>query len=198
MLAGVNVLAGQPIDVAPTGVGPGRVVKVSARGAIGEADGERVSAEPARFVVRVPVALDFTVDLGVDKHRFTADVVVPLVITARPRADLAIVLDVTPPATHAVVVRVRAQGLRASLVQRAANVEGELRRFVATYVAREVEGPVVSAARVIDVTDAIDRALASLPSPTPQATAVATDLDQALQAEIVDHEELFVDPTTPP
>jgi hypothetical protein len=197
VLAGVNVLAGTPIDVAPTGVGPGRVVKVSAQGRIGAAVGERLATDPARFAVRVPVELDFLVDLGVDAHRFTADIMVPLVLTARARADLAIVLDVAAPAAHEVVVRLEARGLRASIVQRAANVEGELRRFVATYVAREVDAPHVVAARVIDVSGAIDRAIASLSPQPADPVAVAADLDQALETEIQDHEELFVDPTAP-
>ena len=198
VLAGINVLAGQPIDVGPMGVGPGRVVKVTAHGQIGHAVGERVTAQPVAFAVRLPVTLEFTIDLGVDKHRFTADIMVPLVLTARARGDLAIVLDVTPPTTEQVVVRLKAQGLRASIVQRAANVEGELRRFIATYVSREVDKPYVMAARVIDVSGAIDRAIASLSPQRPGPSPVAADLDRALESEIREHEELFVDPTTPP
>jgi hypothetical protein len=193
VLAGINVLSGQPIDVGPMGVGPGRVVKVTARGAICEAVGERLGTDPVRFAVGLPVTLRFTFDLGVDKHRFDAAITVPLAITARARADLAIVLDVTPPTPQQVDVRLTAQGLRASIMQHAANIEGELRRFVARYVARELDKPYVVAARVIDVSRAIDRAIASL---APQRTAppeAAQDLDRALAAEIR-QTELFVEP----
>ncbi len=194
VLAGINVLAGQPVDVGPMGVGPGRVVKVTARGAIGEASGERTGLDPVRFDVRLPVSLEFTIDLGVDKQRFTADITVPLAITARAREDLAILLDVAPPTSSQVTVRLKAQGLRASIMQHAANVEGELRRFVATYVAREVDKPYVMAARVIDVSGAIDRAMDSLAPRPPAAEAVAADFDEALEAEILHSEQLFVDP----
>lgn len=198
VLAGINVLAGQPIDVGPMGVGPGRVVKVTARGHIGEAVGERLAADPVRFDVRLPVALEFMIDLGVDKHRFDAEIIVPLTLTARARADLAIVLDVTPPTAGQVVVRLKAKGLRASLVQHAANVEGELKRFVATYVAREIDKPYVLSARIIDVSGAIDRAISSLSPKRPEPAAVAADFDVALEAEIRQHEQLFVAPPTSP
>lgn len=198
VLAGINVLAGQPIDVGPMGVGPGRVVKVTARGEIGEAVGERYAADPVRFDVRLPVTLEFVIDLGVDKHRFDAEITVPLSITARARADLAILLDVTPPTTGQVVVRLRAKGLRASIMQHAANVEGELQRFVATYVAREVDKPYVLAVRTIDVSHAIDRAISSLSPRRPETEAVVADFDEALAAEIRSTERLFVDPPAGP
>jgi hypothetical protein len=162
VLAGVNVLSGQVIDVGPMGVGPGRIVKVVASGKIGVAVGRRVSDVPAGFEVMLPVSLEFTIDLGMDKHRFLADITVPLTLTARAQEDLAIVLDVAPPLPNQVVVRLKAQGLRASITQYAADVQGELQRFVAKYVAREVEKDYVREARMIDVSLAIDRAMTSL------------------------------------
>lgn len=158
VLAGVNVIADRPIEVGPLGVGPGRLAKVHAKGRIGTATGRRVGALPLRFAVDVPVVLEFVLDLGMDKQHFDADISVPLSLTAHGRSDLAIELAVTPPRTEEVAVRLRAQGLRASLTQAAAGVDGELRRFVARYVAKEIEKPHVTAARVIDVAAAIDKA----------------------------------------
>jgi len=157
VLAGVNVLGGRPIDVGPLGVGPGRLAKVHATGTIGAATGRLVGVSPVRFDVVLPVSLAFVLDLTMDKQRFDADVEVPLRLTAHAHADLSIFVDVTPPRPEQVVVRLRAQGLRASLTQAAAGVDGELRRFVARYVAREVDKPHVAAARVIDVAAAIAR-----------------------------------------
>lgn len=193
VLAGINVLAGQPIDVGPLGVGPGRVVKIRATGAIGTAEGVKVGEDPVSFRVRLPVTLDFAIDLGVDTHRFLADMTVPLVLTARARRDLAIVLDVEGPRPDEVEVRVKAQGVRASITKHAANVEGELRRFVASYVAREVDKPYVMAARVIDVSGAIDKAIATLGPRAPRAADMTSDLPTALKAEIREHEALFTD-----
>lgn len=162
VLAGVNVLAGQPIELGPMGVGPGRLAKVTARGTIGTATGERTGHDPFVFHVTLPVSLDFVLDLAMDKQRFAAELTVPLVITARARRDLAIVLDVEPPPAPAVAVRLRAQGLRATVVQHAAGVEDELRRFVARYVAREIGKPRIREVTLIDVAAAIDRAAGHL------------------------------------
>lgn len=195
VLSGVNVLAGQVIDVGPMGVGPGRVAKVTAKGQIGTAVGERVSDDPVGFRVQLPVSVEFAIDLGVDTHRFVADIIVPLVLTARARADLAIVLDVDPPAPDQVVVRLKAKGLRASITQHAANVEGELKRFIAKYVGREIEKPYVRTARLIDVSGAIDKAVATLAPRPPRAEEMTSDLPGALEAEILEQGGQFVDET---
>lgn len=186
VLAGVNVLAGRPIDVGPLGVGPGRVAKVSARGRIGTATGQRVGGRPLSFHVNLPVTLEFVIDLGLDKHRFDASLQVPLVLTAQGRRDLAIELVVTPPTPAQIVVQLKAKGLRASLMQRAAGVDAELRRFVAKYVAREVDKPYVAAARLIDVGKAVDKAAGGLvpADESPMASQVTADLPDALGSEI--------------
>jgi len=195
VLAGVNVLAGRPIDVGPLGVGPGRIAKVTARGTIGTATGERVGADPVSFHVDLPVTLKFSIDLGMDKQHFDAEITVPLVITAHGRADLAIALDVTPPPAAQVVVRLKAQGLRASLTSKAANVEGELRRFVAKYVAKELEKPYVRQATVIDVAAAVEKAAAGLGprDQSPIADELTDDLPAAMEAELEHTAQLFLE-----
>jgi hypothetical protein len=158
ILAGVNALAGRQIDVGPLGVGPGRVAKVMAKGEIGTATGLRVSTAPVAFDVRLPVMLNFSLDLSVDVQKFTAAVEIPLRLTAQARDDLAIVIDVRPPAAEEVEVALKAKSLRATLTQYAAGIEGELQRFIAKYVAREINSPGVLAARTIDVGAALNKA----------------------------------------
>lgn len=158
ILRGVNVLSGRPIDVGPMGVGPGRLVKVTATGAIGTATGSRIGDDPVAFHVTLPVPIEFTIDLGMDKQRFNALLEVPLTITARARQDLAIVIQITPPTKETVRVDLQAQGLRAQLLGAAAGVEGELKRFVAKYVTKELAKPYLQEAMVIDVGAAIERA----------------------------------------
>jgi hypothetical protein len=192
VLTGINVLAGQKIDVGPMGVGPGRVVKVTAVGEIGTAVGERVSDSPVAFAVTLPASLEFAIDLGVDTHRFTAELLIPLTLTARARDDLSIIIDVTPPRASEVDCRLQAQGLRASITQHAANVEGELKRFVSKYVTREIEKPSVVKARTIDVSGAIDKAMQSLAPRYDKAAEIRSDLSGALEAEILEQEELFI------
>ena len=162
VVRGVNVLSGRVIDVGPMGVGPGRLVKVTAKGQIGTATGQRVGDEPVSFHVTLPVPIELTIDLGVDKHRFNADIGVPLKIAARARGDLAIVLEITPPTAAQVQVQLQAQGLRAQMVQLATGVEGELKRFIAKYVKLELSKPYLLEATTIDVAGAIDRASRSV------------------------------------
>ncbi|TNM47179.1 hypothetical protein FHP29_03125 [Nocardioides albidus] len=195
VLDGVNVLAGRPIDVGPLGVGPGRIARVTATGTIGTATGQRVGADPVAFHIDLPVTLAFSIDLGMDRQHFDADITVPLVITARGRADLAIVLEVTPPRPAQVVVRLRAQGLRASFTSRAANVEGELRRFVAKYVAKELQQPYVRQATVIDVGTAVEKAAAGLGprEQSPIAAELTDALPAAMEAELEHTAQLFLE-----
>ena len=195
VLSGINVLAGQKIDVGPMGVGPGRVVKVTALGEIGTAVGERVSDDPVTFSVLLPASLEFAINLGVDTHRFTAVLSIPLTLTARACEDLAILIDVTPPQASDVGCELKAQGLRASITQYAANVEGELKRFVAKYVTREIEKPYVVKACTIDVSGAIDKAVGNLAPRYGQSDELTSDLAGALEAEILEHGELFTDET---
>lgn len=195
VLAGINVLAGQKIDVGPMGVGPGRVVKVTALGEIGTAVGERVADDPVTFAVTLPASLEFAINLGVDTHRFTAELSIPLTLTARAREDLAILIDVTPPRASDVGCELKAQGLRASITQYAANVEGELKRFVSKYVTREIEKPYVVRARTIDVSGAIDKAVGNLAPRYGHTEELTSDLSGALEAEILEHGDLFTDET---
>ena len=110
----------------------------------------------------MPVELDFTINLQVEKERFHASVEVPLLVTAHATHDLRIVVDVTPPNPDELKLELAADGLRAGLLKRIANVDGELRRFVAKYVARELEKPHIVATRDIDVGVSIDVAWADM------------------------------------
>jgi hypothetical protein len=192
ILAAVDNLAGQPIDFGPIGVGPGKIAKVRAYGAIGSATATRADGQEISYRLELPVDLTFELDLQVETHTFHADLLVPLILTARAVGGVRVYIDVVPPRAADVQVQVRAEGLRASIMQRVANVEGELRRFVARYVAREVTKPHIEAARLIDVAAAIDRAWASI-APESARTAVTDDLNEALESEIRENEETFLE-----
>jgi len=192
ILAAVNNIAGQPIDFGPIGVGPGKIAKVRAFGAIGAATAQRAEAPEMTYRVELPVDLTFELNLQVETHTFRAELLVPLTLTARAVEGVRIYIEVTPPRSAEVQVRVQAEGLRASIMQRVANVERELRRFVARYVAREVSKPHIEAARLIDVSAAIDRAWATI-SPAPTKRAVTDDLNEALETEIRENEDTFLE-----
>lgn len=192
ILGAVDTLAGQPIDFGPIGVGPGKIAKVRAFGAIGSASAERLDSSEISYRVELPVDLTFELDLQVETHTFHADVLVPLTLTARAVEGVRVYVEVAPPRSSDVQVQVRAEGIRASIMQRIANIEGELRRFVARYVAREVSKPHIQAARLIDVAGAIDRAWGSI-SPRSTKAAVTDDLNEALESEIRENEDAFLD-----
>ena len=162
ILGAVQSLAGRPIDFGPMGVGPGRLAKVSAKGAIGEATVTPLPAPEISFVLRLPVALTFDLDLPFETHSFKADLEVPIHLVAHALPDLRIYVDARPPHAEDVKVALRGEGMRASIVSKLGNVEGELRRFVAKYVGKEIEKPEIKAARTIDVAAAIDGAYASI------------------------------------
>ncbi len=162
ILGAVDGIAGKPIDFGPMGVGPGRIARVTAKGQIGEATATEIPGLPISYRLVVPVDLDFTVDLQVEKHHFHANVEVPLTVSAHATRDLRIVVDVTPPNPDELELELAADGMRAGLLKRVANIDGELRRFVAKYVARELEKPHIVATRNIDVGVSIDVAWAGM------------------------------------
>jgi hypothetical protein len=192
ILRAVNTIAGQPIDFGPIGVGPGKIAKVRANGEIGAATAERLDAAQLTYRVELPVDLTFELDLQVETHTFHAQLLVPLTLTAHALTGVRVYVEITPPHSSDVQVQVQADGLRASIMQRVANIEGELRRFVARYVARELTKPHVEGARMIDVAAAMDRAWAGMAPGSPRR-AVAEDLNEALESEIRDNEETFLE-----
>jgi hypothetical protein len=192
ILGAVNTIAGQPIDFGPMGVGPGRIAKVRAYGQIGAADARRLDTAEISYLVELPVDLTFELNLQVETHVFHAQMRVPLTLTARAVQGVRIFVTIDPPRPADIDVSVTAEGLRASIMQRVANVEGELRRFVAKYVAREAAKPHVESARLIDVSRAIDRAWGSI-APKASEKRVIDDLTEALETEIRENEDTFLE-----
>jgi hypothetical protein len=202
ILAGVNTLAGQPIDVGPLGVGPGKIAKVTATGRIGSATARPIAGDAVSYRVLLPIELTFDVHLQVDRHRFHADLEVPLILTALAIEELKIFIDIASPLPNQVKVRLRAEGLRASLLNKVVGVDTELQRFVAKYVKREVTKPEIMAARTIDVLEAVEGAWRKVaPRPSNEQPSLIADLTDALEAEIEEHQDLIselTDPTIPP
>lgn len=158
VLGAVRVLAEEPIDFGPLGVGPGRLAKVSARGQVGEPVATLLSEQPVSYLVTLPVALAFSLDLLVDTHRFDAEVSVPLTITAHAKHPLTIHIDVTPPRSRDLKVQVKGDSGRAELMRKVADIDAELSRFIAKFIRRELEKPSVQAARTIDIAKIMSKA----------------------------------------
>ena len=163
ILGALSGLSGDTFEFGPMGVGPGRLAKVTAHGTIGAPALSPVEGGGVAFRLRIPVDVRLVVDLGIDQHRFRADVLVGLHIAARAARPLRVVIDVTPPTTQDVEVSVRSESTRASLLRLIAGIDGELRRYVAKFVAREIDKPKLRAAREIDVAARLAKAWTSAP-----------------------------------
>ncbi|MET3960440.1 hypothetical protein ABIE44_000374 [Marmoricola sp. OAE513] len=193
ILGAVNNIAGQPIDFGPMGVGPGKIAKVRAYGEIGAASAHRIEGAQISYRVELPVSLTFEVNLQVETHTFHAELLVPLTLTAQAVEGVKIFITIDPPRSSEIEVKVQAEGIRATIMQRVVNIEGELKRFVAKYVARETSKPHIEEARVIDVSAAIDKAWGSI-APKPAKSTVTDDFAEALEAEIRENEDTLLGP----
>jgi len=193
ILGAVNNIAGQPISFGPMGVGPAKIAKVKAYGQIGSATAHPLEGPQISYRVELPVSLTFEIDLQVETHVFHAELLVPLTLTAQALDRVRIFITIDPPKPADIEVKVQAEGLRASIMQRVVNVEAELRRFVAKYVARETTKPHIEAARLIDVSAAIDRAWGSIAPKPVDKKMVTDDFAEALEQEIRENEETFLE-----
>lgn len=160
-------LAGDKIEFGPIGAGPGKIAKVSAVGELGLASAAPMPGDLVAFVLTIPVALDLTIVLGPDQHIFHAALEVSLDLTAQAADPLRVVIDVETPTSRNVTVKLEAEGVRAEVLSRVAGIDREIRRFVAKYVAREIDKPHIRRARDIDVAARIDSAWKPQP-PNPR------------------------------
>ena len=158
IVGALSGLAGDRLEFGPIGAGPAKLVKVSAVGQVGVASATPEESEHVAFRLQIPVTLDLLIDLGVDQHTFHAAIYVGLTLTARPAEPLRVVIDIEPPTWRDVTLELKADGRRAEVLRRVAGVDREIRRFVAKYVAREIDKPRLREARDIDVAARIDRA----------------------------------------
>lgn len=158
LLGAVKQLAGRPIEFGPLGVGPRRLAQITATGQVGEPTCEPVEGQEVAFRLLIPAHVEFDLDLQLNKQHFSVELVIPIIATAKAMPGLTIFIDTVAPQPRDLEVIVKAHGLRATFVSVAADVEGELRKFVAKYVAREIEKPEIAAARTIDVGARIDGA----------------------------------------
>jgi hypothetical protein len=158
ILAALEGLAGDKIEFGPVGVGPGKFARVKATGEVGRASVSPAGIGEVAFILQIPVALDLHIDLGVDQQSFKAKVIVSLRLTARAAPPLRVVIDIEEPTARDVTVQVAAASTRGAVLQLLAGIDRELKRFVARFVATEIEKPHIREARDIDVASRIEGA----------------------------------------
>jgi hypothetical protein len=149
-------IAGDQFELGPMGQGPGRIAKVTAKVMIGEPQATRHLGETMTFDIRIPLELDLTVDLRLDKQRFKVDGEVALRAIARAAKPLLLVIDVAKPRPTDISVHVSARSIRGEILRIIGGVDGEIRRFTAAHVAEQIDAPESKRAQIINVEDMID------------------------------------------
>ncbi len=155
----IDRVLGQEFRLGPIGAGPGRkVAKAIATGHFQPSFGHELDDGRSGFKVFVPVAVTFDLDLRVDQMRFEADVVIPLTVLTRLEEPVTIVWDIVAPDESEVRLEVRSSTVRSAALQRMVGLDGELRRFILRFIARELDKPHVQKARRIPLVPLIDAA----------------------------------------
>jgi hypothetical protein len=140
-------------EMAPIAQGPGKIAKVSAKVKIQEAQVSRNVGETITFSIHIPLAINLLVDLRLDKQRFLVDGDIALRATARAAEPLLVIVEVAKPRPSDIRVHVSSKSIRGEVLRIIGGVDGEIRRFIAHYVAEEIDSPQSQAAQVIDVTE---------------------------------------------
>lgn len=159
--AAIAGLAGETFEIGPLPVGRGRLARVSVAGRIGTPSARRRGREPLRFRVTVPADIDLMIELTGQQNRFHGTVTVALDVTVRAALPLKVLFDVAPPAPADVEVALAADGLRASLLRTVADMDAEVAKQVARFIARELDAPHVREALEVDVAAQVAQALAA-------------------------------------
>ncbi len=148
-------IAGGEFEMGPMAQGPGGLAKVTAKVKIQQPVARRSVGDTITFNVRIPLVIELIIDLRVDKQRFTVDGDIALRATARAAEPLLLVIDVAKPRSSDISVNVTSKSMRGEILRIVAGVDAEIRRFVAAYVADEVDSPASQQAKVIDVAEAV-------------------------------------------
>lgn len=159
VLSMVNDVLGPTLELGPIGAGPGRrAATVSVVATFGQTTGEELPGDLLAYRVLLPISVAFDIDLRVDKHRFEADVVVPLTLTIHTIAPLRVRIDITVPSEDEVELDLQASSRRGAMLQKFAGLEAELRRFLVKVVRTELAKPYVRRATDFDMAALIDEA----------------------------------------
>ena len=151
-------IAGSEFAMEPIAQGPGGIAKVSANVKIEEPQVTRRLGDAITFVIHIPLSIDLLLDLRLDKQRFVVSGDIALRATARAAETLVLIVDVAKHRPSDITVNVSSRSLRGEVLRILAGVDGEIRRFIAQYVADEIDAPHSQAAQIIDVAHKLNEA----------------------------------------
>ena len=156
--AAFAAFAGDEFEMGPMAQGPGKFARVMAKVKILQPHARRTIGHTIDFSIRIPLRIDLVIDLRLDKQRFTVAGEVGLRATAKAAEPLVLVIEVAKPTPSDIRVDVSSQSMRGELLRIIADVDGEIRRFIARYVSDEIDKPASQQAQVIDVAERLDKA----------------------------------------
>ncbi|MBV9088940.1 MAG: hypothetical protein JO044_03380 [Mycobacteriaceae bacterium] len=156
--AAFAAIAGDEFEMGPIAQGPGKFARVSAHVKILQPQVRRTIGDTIDFAIRIPLRIDLVIDLRLDKQRFTVAGEIGLRATAKAAEPLVLIIQVAKPRPSDIRVDVSSQSIRGGLLRVIADVDGEIRRFIARYVSDEIDKPASQQAQVIDVADRLDQA----------------------------------------
>lgn len=140
VVGAVKRIAGDRVELGPLRAGPAGAALVRAKGIIGEPIADEIGGDLLAYQVRLPVDVDIEARVGAVGH-FRAEGEIELRLTVRIVQPLALVIDVQPVQNHDVRFAIKARGMQSRLLQRAGDVEGELKVHAAAYVNEQISRP---------------------------------------------------------
>ena len=149
--AGFAEFAGTEFAMEPIAQGPGGIAKISANVKVYQPKVTRKVGDSITFLVNIPLSINLLLDLRLDKQRFVVSGDIALRATARAADPLLLIIDVAKPRPSDITVNVSSKSFRGEVLRILAGVDGEIRRFIAQYVAEQIDTPQSQAAQVIDV-----------------------------------------------
>jgi hypothetical protein len=151
-------IAGNDFEIGPFRHGPGKFARIGAKVKVMHPAAERTMGETITFDIRIPLQIDLTVDLRLDKQRFRVSGEIELRARARAAEPLLLILEVAKPRPSDITVNVMSSSIRGEVLRILAGVDAEIQRFTAEYVSAEIDSPASQAAQVIDVAKRLDAA----------------------------------------
>ena len=133
VVATVAKLAGDSVEIGPLRAGPAGAASVKARGSIGTPVADEIPSDLLTYSVRLPVDLSLEVRVGAVGY-FEASGEIELRLAVRTVEPLTIVIDVDPVKPSDARFAISSRGVQSKLLQRAGDVQGQLREHAAAYV----------------------------------------------------------------
>ncbi|HVT21187.1 MAG TPA: hypothetical protein VHE57_07360 [Mycobacteriales bacterium] len=140
----IRRITGEVVRVGPLEAGPGNVATADAVGRIGDAVVLLTGHEPLGYQVSLPVELDVDVTVAGTRHHFDVEATVQVSFTVLLAPPLSICIVPESPTYRDVDVVVHPKGMQARLVQRAGNVDREMRKHIARYVRERIASEVAA------------------------------------------------------